>query len=86
LINLQGRLSFSAVELLAIAPRCCWSWKSGNVSGSAGAAQDRTVRRAAQLPPGKSFESIEPNTLLPPLLRKLLELAAGAFLERAENA
>ena len=44
------------------------------------------LRRAAQLPPGKTFETIEANTLPAPLMRKLRELARGEFLERAENA
>jgi DNA replication protein DnaC len=44
------------------------------------------LRRAAQLPPGKTFETLEPSTLPAPLMRKLRELARGEFLERAENA
>jgi DNA replication protein DnaC len=44
------------------------------------------LRRAAQLPPGKTFETLEANTLPAPLMRKLRELARGEFLERAENA
>jgi len=44
------------------------------------------LRRAAQLPPAKTFDAIEANTLPAPLMRKLRELAAGEFLERAENA
>jgi DNA replication protein DnaC len=44
------------------------------------------LRRAAQLPPGKTFETLDANTLPAPLLRKLRELARGEFLERAENA
>jgi DNA replication protein DnaC len=44
------------------------------------------LRRAAQLPLGKTFETIEINTLPAPLMRKLRELAAGEFLEHAENA
>jgi DNA replication protein DnaC len=44
------------------------------------------LRRAAQLPPAKSFDTIEANTLPAPLMRKLRELATGEFLERAENA
>ena len=43
------------------------------------------LRRAAQLPPGKTFETLEANTLPAPLMRKLRELARGEFLERAEN-
>ena len=44
------------------------------------------LRRAAQLPPGKTFETLDPSTLPAALLRKLRELARGEFLERAENA
>ncbi len=44
------------------------------------------LRRAAQLPPGKSFETLDANILPAPLMRKLRELARGEFLERAENA
>ena len=44
------------------------------------------LRRAAQLPPGKTFETLEASTLPAPLMRKLRELARGEFLERAENA
>lgn len=44
------------------------------------------LRRAAQLPPAKSFETLEASTLPAPLMRKLSELARGEFLERAENA
>jgi len=44
------------------------------------------LRRAAQLPPGKTFETLEANTLPAPLMRTLRELARGEFLERAENA
>jgi DNA replication protein DnaC len=44
------------------------------------------LRRAAQLPPGKTFESLEDSTLPSPLMRKLRELARGDFLEQAENA
>ena len=44
------------------------------------------LRRAAQLPPGKTFETLEAGTLPAPLMRKLRELARGEFLERAENA
>jgi DNA replication protein DnaC len=43
------------------------------------------LRRAAQIPPGKTFETIEAGTLPAPLMRKLHELARGEFLERAEN-
>ena len=44
------------------------------------------LRRAAQLPPGKTFETLDAGTLPAPLMRKLRELARGEFLERAENA
>jgi DNA replication protein DnaC len=44
------------------------------------------LRRAAQLPPGKTFETLETSVLPAPLMRKLRELARGEFLERAENA
>jgi DNA replication protein DnaC len=44
------------------------------------------LRRAAQLPPAKSFETLDASTLPAPLMRKLRELARGEFLERAENA
>src|SRR5208282_2884527 len=44
------------------------------------------LRRAAQLPPGKTFETLDTSTLPAPLMRKLCELARGEFLERAENA
>jgi DNA replication protein DnaC len=44
------------------------------------------LRRAAQLPSGKTFETLEASTLPAPLMRKLRELARGEFLERAENA
>src|SRR2546430_15276544 len=43
------------------------------------------LRRAAQLPPDKTFEPLEDNTLPSPLMRKLRDLARGDFLERAEN-
>ena len=44
------------------------------------------LRRGAQLPPGKTFETLDASTLPAPLMRKLRELARGEFLERAENA
>lgn len=44
------------------------------------------LRRAAQIPPGKTFETLDAGTLPAPLMRKLRELARGEFLERAENA
>jgi DNA replication protein DnaC len=43
------------------------------------------LRRAAQIPPGKTFETLDASTLPAPLMRKLRELARGEFLERAEN-
>jgi DNA replication protein DnaC len=43
------------------------------------------LRRAAQLPPDKTFESLEDHTLPTPLMRKLRDLAHGEFLEQAEN-
>src|SRR6202166_5396394 len=43
------------------------------------------LRRAAQLPPGKTFETLDASTLPAPLMRKLRELARGEFLERAES-
>ena len=43
------------------------------------------LRRAAQLPPDKTFESLEDHTLPTPLMRKLRDLARGEFLEQAEN-
>ena len=44
------------------------------------------LRRAAQIPPGKTFETLDASTLPAPLMRKLRELARAEFLERAENA
>ncbi len=44
------------------------------------------LRRAAQLPPAKTFDPIEANTPPAPPMRKLRELATGEFLARAENA
>lgn len=43
------------------------------------------LRRAAQIPPGKTFETLDAGTLPAPLMRKLRELARGEFVERAEN-
>jgi len=43
------------------------------------------LRRAAKLPPGKTFESFEDARLSPTLRRKLEELTSGAFLEQASN-
>ena len=44
------------------------------------------LRHAAQLPPGKTWESLDHNVLPATLMRKLRELARGDFLEQAENA
>jgi DNA replication protein DnaC len=44
------------------------------------------LRRAAQLPPGKSFETLDHGMLPAPLMRKLRKLGRGEFLERGENA
>jgi DNA replication protein DnaC len=44
------------------------------------------LRRAAQLPPGKSWETLDHNVLPPALIRKLREIARGDFLEHAHNA
>jgi DNA replication protein DnaC len=41
------------------------------------------LRRASQLPPGKTFEILDHNVLPPALGRKLRELARGEFLESA---
>jgi len=43
------------------------------------------LRRASQLPPGKTFDTLELNVLAPTLGRKLRELAGGDFLEGAVN-
>lgn len=43
------------------------------------------LRRAAQLPPGKTFATLDEGTFPRPLLAKLRELAKGAFLDRATN-
>jgi DNA replication protein DnaC len=44
------------------------------------------LRRAAPIPPGKTFETLDAGTLPAPLMRKLQKLARGEYLERAENA
>ena len=41
--------------------------------------------RAARLPLGKTFETLDAGRLPPPLLQRLQELATGAFLETATN-
>ena len=43
------------------------------------------LRRAAKLPPGKTFETFNRQRLSSQLCRKLDELATGAFLEEAVN-
>ena len=43
------------------------------------------LRRAARLPPGKTFETLDQTRFPRPLLVGLRELARGAFLERAVN-
>jgi DNA replication protein DnaC len=43
------------------------------------------LRRAAKLPPGKTFATFEDKHLPRPLVAKLRELATGAFVERAVN-
>src|ERR1700731_2763668 len=43
------------------------------------------LRRAAQLPPGKTFDTLDLNPLPPALGRKLRELTGGDFLEGAVN-
>ena len=43
------------------------------------------LRRASQIPSGKTFETLDASTLPAPLMRKLRELARGEFLEGAEN-
>jgi DNA replication protein DnaC len=44
------------------------------------------LRRAAQLPPGKTWETLDHNVLPAALIRKLREIARGDFLEHAHNA
>ena len=43
------------------------------------------LRRASQLPPGKTFDTLDVGVLQPALGRKLRELARGEFLENAAN-
>ena len=43
------------------------------------------LRRAARLPPGKTFETLDTGRLPLPLVQRLTELATGAFLETATN-
>jgi DNA replication protein DnaC len=52
------------------------------------ARRDRRVdrlRRAAKLPPGKTFATLQGERLPRPLLAQMQELRSGAFLERAAN-
>jgi len=43
------------------------------------------LRHAAQLPPGKTWETLDRDVLPAALMRKLRELARGDFLEHADN-
>jgi len=43
------------------------------------------LRRAARLPPGKTFETLDAGRLPVPIVQRLKELATGAFLETATN-
>ncbi|MCY4122753.1 MAG: ATP-binding protein [Acidobacteria bacterium] len=43
------------------------------------------LRRASRLPPGKTFETLDPGRLPSPLVQQLKTLATGAFLETATN-
>jgi len=43
------------------------------------------LRRASRLPPGKTFEALDPGRLPVPIVHRLQELATGAFLETATN-
>ena len=43
------------------------------------------LRRAARLPPGKTFETLDTGRLPLPIVQRLTELATGAFLETATN-
>lgn len=43
------------------------------------------LRRASQLPPGKTFDTLELGLFQPALGRKLRELAGGEFLDNATN-
>src|SRR6202790_1009963 len=44
------------------------------------------LRRAAQLPPGKTFETLDASTLPAPLMRKLRDLARARSPAAARNA
>jgi len=43
------------------------------------------LRRAARLPPGKTFETLDAGRLPLPIVQRLQELATGTFLETATN-
>ena len=43
------------------------------------------LRRASKLPPGKTFDTLDEGRLPPALVRRLHDLADGAFLEDATN-
>jgi DNA replication protein DnaC len=43
------------------------------------------LRRAARVPPGKTFETLDDGRLPVPLVQRLQELATGTFLETATN-
>ena len=43
------------------------------------------LRRAARLPPGKTFETLDTGRLPLPIMQRLQELATGMFLETATN-
>jgi DNA replication protein DnaC len=43
------------------------------------------LRRAARLPPGKTFETLDAGRLPLPIVQRLKELATGTFLETATN-
>ena len=43
------------------------------------------LRRASQLPPGKTFDTLDSTRLPKALVQRLAELSRGDFLERAEN-
>jgi DNA replication protein DnaC len=43
------------------------------------------LRRAARLPPGKTFETLDAGRLPLPIMQRLHELAMGTFLETATN-
>ncbi len=56
--------------------------------GEAEARRQRRIarlRRAARLPPGKTFETLDAGRLPLPIVQRLQELATGAFLETATN-